>query len=117
MTKKIDDKLLTISKMQANLRSKRIDYAAFLTGNHLDLPPINNVLVSFPPQEKVDIKNTPKPKKIVELERLLETHSNKINSEELNRIIFANPNKSRMTFQRTFFRSSIYYTIDQRKGR
>lgn len=73
-TRKLDDKLLTISKMQANLRNKRIDYTTFLSGNQLDLPPINSVLVSFPtdaPQQRVGIKNTPKPKRIIEIDRLL----------------------------------------------
>jgi hypothetical protein len=36
---------------------------------------------------------------------------------ELNRIIFASPLKNRVTFQRTFFRSSIYYTIEDKRGK
>jgi hypothetical protein len=65
ITKKMDDKLFTISKMQASLHNKRIDYSAFLSGNHLELPPISNVLVSFPTAtQKVGIKNTPQRRKI-----------------------------------------------------
>lgn len=117
MERRIDDKLNTIHKLQANFRQKRFDYASLLSGNQLDLPPIASVFLSFPSaiKEKADIKNTPKRRNIIELDRLLENKNERATNDELNRIIFASPMKNRMTFQRTFFRSSLYCTIEDRR--
>jgi hypothetical protein len=71
MVKKIDEKLITISKLQCNFRQKKLDYANFLSGNQLDLPLIANVMVSFPTvrKERVEIKNSQKRRNIIELDR------------------------------------------------
>ena len=83
MERRIDDKLNTIHKLQANFRQKRFDYASLLSDNQLDLPPIASVFLSFPSaiKEKADIKNTPKRRNIIELDRLLENKNERATND------------------------------------
>jgi hypothetical protein len=68
-------------------------------------------------RERNEIKNSHKRRSIVELDRYLETHHDKINQDDVKRIIFASPLRNRITFQKTFFRSSLYATVDVKKAK
>jgi hypothetical protein len=52
IAQRIDDKFITISRLQTNLRQKKLEYACFALGNSVDLPPITSVLLSFPAIKK-----------------------------------------------------------------
>lgn len=105
--------------MRSTLRNKKVDYLTFLEANTLEFPQIANVLVTFPlvKCERNEIKNSHKRKSIVELDRYLENHHDRITQDDANRIIFASPLRNRITFQKTFFKRKANNTIETQMDR